>query len=175
VESAITTRGPVTDEVISTRPASLFANQGVAACVSQKQHFKLSAKASSRISSVTGPRVVMADSTHYAAAKAGVNGFIRAAALELSPLRITVNGVEPGFIGKDRGRLSQAENRARIEHYIPAGHMGSAADIAHAMLYLASPGASFVTGQTIVVDGGATLPDSGFAMDELHGKGGGTA
>jgi 3-oxoacyl-[acyl-carrier protein] reductase len=124
-------------------------------------------------SSVTGPRVAMADSTHYAAAKAGVNGFIRAAALELSPLKITVNGVEPGFIGKDRGRLSQADNRARIEHYIPAGHMGSADDIAHAMLYLASPGAAFVTGQTIVVDGGATLPDSGFAMDDLHGKRGG--
>ncbi len=121
-------------------------------------------------SSVTGPRVAMANATHYAAAKAGVNGFIRAAALELAPQDITVNGVEPGFIAKDRGRLSQPATRARIEHYIPLGKMGSAEDIAHAMLYLASPAASFVTGQTIVVDGGTTLAESGFAMDDLHGS-----
>jgi 3-oxoacyl-[acyl-carrier protein] reductase len=119
-------------------------------------------------SSVTGPRVAMAGATHYAAAKAGVNGFIRAAALELAPHRITVNGVEPGFIAKDRGRLSQPATRARIEHYIPLGSMGTANDIAHAMLYLASPAAAFITGQTIVVDGGATLPESGFAMDDLR-------
>jgi len=118
-------------------------------------------------SSVTGPRVAMANAAHYAAAKAGVNGFIRAAALELAPRAITVNGVEPGFIAKDRGRLSQPATRARIEHYIPLGHMGGAEDIAHAMLYLASPAASFITGQTIVVDGGSTLADSGFAMDDL--------
>ncbi len=119
-------------------------------------------------SSVTGPRVAMPHASHYAAAKAGVNGFIKAAALELAAERITVNGVEPGFIAKDRGRLSQPATRARIEHYIPLGTMGAASDIAHAMLYLASPAAAFITGQTIVVDGGATLPESGFAMDELH-------
>jgi 3-oxoacyl-[acyl-carrier protein] reductase len=126
-------------------------------------------------SSVTGPRVAMAGATHYAAAKAGVNGFIRAAALELAPARITVNGVEPGFIAKDRGRLSQTDTRCRIEHYIPLGNMGKAADIAHAMLYLASSAGGFVTGQTIVVDGGSTLPDSGYAMDELHARRGADA
>lgn len=120
-------------------------------------------------SSVTGPRVAMASAAHYAAAKAGVNGFIRAAALELAPHGITVNGVEPGFIAKDRGRLSQPDNRRRIEHYIPLGSMGEANDIAYAMLYLASDAAKFVTGQTIVVDGGATLAESGFAMDDLRG------
>jgi 3-oxoacyl-[acyl-carrier protein] reductase len=119
-------------------------------------------------SSVTGPRVAMANATHYAAAKAGVNGFIRAAALELAPHGITVNGVEPGFIAKDRGRLSQPATRARIERYIPLGKMGGADDIGHAMLYLASPAASFITGQTIVVDGGTTLAESGFAMDDLN-------
>jgi 3-oxoacyl-[acyl-carrier protein] reductase len=120
-------------------------------------------------SSVTGPRVAMANAAHYAAAKAGVNGFIRAAALELAPQGITVNGVEPGFIAKDRGRLSHPGNRRRIEHYIPVGTMGEAKDIADAMLYLASDAAKFVTGQTIVVDGGATLAESGFAMDDLRG------
>ena len=119
-------------------------------------------------SSVTGPRVAMARATHYAAAKAGVNGFIRAAALELAAERITVNGVEPGFIAKNKGRLSSPPLRARIEHYIPLGAMGTPQDIAYAMLYLASPAAAFVTGRTIVVDGGATLPESGFAIDELR-------
>jgi len=119
-------------------------------------------------SSVTGPRVAMTRAAHYAAAKAGVNGFIKAAALELAADRITVNGVEPGFIAKDRGRLSEPATRSRIEHYIPLGSMGAASDIALAMLYLASPAAGFITGQTIVVDGGATLPESGFIMDELQ-------
>lgn len=118
-------------------------------------------------SSVTGPRVAMVGAAHYAAAKAGVNGFIRAAALELAPHRITVNGVEPGFIAKDRGRLSQGAIRERIERYIPLGTMGSPDDVAYAMLYLASAEARWVTGQTIVVDGGSTLPDSGYAMEEL--------
>src|SRR5215472_15617623 len=119
------------------------------------------------ISSVTGPRVAIAGAAHYAAAKAGVNGFIRAAALELAADRITVNGVEPGFIAKGRGRLSEPATRARIERYIPLGRMGSPEDIAAAILFLASDAARWITGQTIVVDGGATLPDSGFAMEEL--------
>jgi 3-oxoacyl-[acyl-carrier protein] reductase len=117
-------------------------------------------------SSVTGPRTAMVGAAHYAAAKAGVNGFIRAAALELAPHRITVNGVEPGFIAKGRGRLSQDPTRERIERYIPLGTMGAPEDIAYAMLYLASAEARWVTGQTIVVDGGSTLPESGYAMEE---------
>lgn len=119
-------------------------------------------------SSVTGPRVAMLDSAHYAAAKAGVNGFIRAAALELAPRRITVNGVEPGFVAKDRGRLSQPENRAALEREIPLGQAGAPDDIAFAALYLASEEARWVTGQTLVVDGGMTLPESGQVMDELN-------
>ena len=115
-------------------------------------------------SSVTGPRTAMVGAAHYAAAKAGVNGFIRAAALELAPQRITVNGVEPGFIAKGRGRLSQSPTRERIERYIPLGRMGVPEDVAYAMLYLASTEARWVTGQTIVVDGGSSLPDSAYAM-----------
>lgn len=117
-------------------------------------------------SSITGPRVAMAGASHYAAAKAGVNGFIRAAALELSKHRITVNGVEPGLVAKDHGRLSQRETLARIERYIPLGHAGRPDDIAYAMLFLASSEASWITGQTLVVDGGITLPESGYAMEE---------
>ena len=122
-------------------------------------------------SSITGPRVAMAGAAHYAAAKAGVNGFIRAAALELAPQRITVNGVEPGFVAKDHGRLSQPGARERIERWIPLGRAGRPEDIAHAMLFLASDEAAWITGQTIVVDGGATLPETGYAMEQLREEG----
>lgn len=123
-------------------------------------------------SSVTGPRVAMLDSAHYAAAKAGVNGFIRSAALELAPQRITVNGVEPGFVAKPRGRLSEPGTKAALVREIPLGEAGEPDDIAWAMLYLASDQARWVTGQTLVVDGGMTLPESGQVMDELHARGG---
>ena len=120
-------------------------------------------------SSVTGNRVAMAGAAHYAAAKAGVNGFIRAAALELARDGITVNGVEPGFIAKPgRGRLGTEEAMGEIARHVPMGRMGAADDIAHAMLYLASDEARYVTGQTIVVDGGALLPETGYALDAMR-------
>jgi 3-oxoacyl-[acyl-carrier protein] reductase len=114
-------------------------------------------------SSVTGPRVVMPGSAPYAASKAGVNGFIRSAALDLAGHHITVNGVEPGYIAKQGGSLlSNPERAARIASFIPAGELGAPEDIAYAMCFLASPAARYITGQTIVVDGGATLPESPF-------------
>lgn len=117
-------------------------------------------------SSVTGPRAAMAKAAHYAAAKAGVNGFIRAAALELARFRITVNGVEPGFIAKPgRGALGTPEAIARIGRHIPLGAMGEADDVAFAMLFLAADEARYVTGRTIVVDGGALLPETGYALE----------
>jgi 3-oxoacyl-[acyl-carrier protein] reductase len=118
-------------------------------------------------SSVTGPRVAMIDAAHYAAAKAGVNGFIKSAALELARDRITVNGVEPGFVAKPRGRLSQPAVKERLVRYIPLAQAGEPDDVAFAMLYLASEQARWVTGQTLVVDGGMTLPESGQVMEEL--------
>jgi 3-oxoacyl-[acyl-carrier protein] reductase len=117
-------------------------------------------------SSVTGPRVAMPGSAHYAASKAGVNGFIRSAALEYAPRRITVNGVEPGYIAKDRGSLlADSERAARIAHFIPAGQLGEATDVAYALYFLATDAARYITGQTIVVDGGSTLPESPFFME----------
>jgi 3-oxoacyl-[acyl-carrier protein] reductase len=121
-------------------------------------------------SSVTGPRVAMPGSAPYAASKAGVNGFIRSAALELAPLRVTVNGVEPGYIAKQGGSLlSDPERAARIARHIPAGELGQPQDIAHAMCFLASDAARYVTGQTLVVDGGSTLPESPFFQDQGSG------
>lgn len=114
-------------------------------------------------SSVTGPRVAMPGSAAYAASKAGVNGFIRSAALELAVEHITVNGVEPGYIAKQGGSLlSDPARAARIARHIPAGELGRPEDIARAMCFLASDAARYITGQTLVVDGGSTLPESPF-------------
>ncbi len=111
-------------------------------------------------SSVTGNRVGYPGLSHYAASKAGVNGYIRNAALELAPLKVRVNGVEPGMIATPAmGNLGDAALNDTIASRVPLGRLGAAADIAGAMLFLASELASYVTGQTLVVDGGSTLPE----------------
>lgn len=112
-------------------------------------------------SSVTGPRVAYPGLSHYAASKAGVNGFIRNAALELAALNIRVNGVEPGMIRTPAmDNLGDAQLNADIARGVPLGRLGEPEDIANAMLFLASDAARYITGQTLVVDGGATLPES---------------
>jgi len=112
-------------------------------------------------SSVTGPRVAIPGNVHYAAAKAGVNGFVRGAALELAPHKITVNAVEPGLIEKPgRGSLSTGDNKTEAEIFIPLGEMGVPEDIGHLMVYLASDEARYVTGQCWPVDGGSLLVEN---------------
>jgi 3-oxoacyl-[acyl-carrier protein] reductase len=111
-------------------------------------------------SSITGPRVTSPGHGHYSASKGGINGFIKAAALEFSGYGITVNGVEPGNILTDgmKAHRSQAfiDGMAAA---IPLGALGTPRDVANAVLYLASDEASYVTGTTIIVDGGQTLPE----------------
>ncbi|MCK1297396.1 MULTISPECIES: SDR family oxidoreductase [unclassified Bradyrhizobium] len=121
-------------------------------------------------SSVTGPRVAMPGASYYAASKSGLNGFIRTAAIELAKYRITVNGVEPGFIKTPAmNLLADEEGQKVLAKYVPMGALGVPEDIAYAMLYLASEEAAYVTGQTIVVDGGSTLPESPTFADETSG------
>jgi 3-oxoacyl-[acyl-carrier protein] reductase len=113
-------------------------------------------------SSVAGPRVVHPGLVHYCASKSGINGFIRAAALELAPDGITANGVEPGMIETPASsNLGDEAHQARLIAHIPLGRLGRPEDVANAMLFLASDAAAYVTGQTIVVDGGAVLPECG--------------
>jgi 3-oxoacyl-[acyl-carrier protein] reductase len=113
-------------------------------------------------SSVTGPRVAYPGLAHYAASKAGLNGFIRAAALELAAERITVNGVEPGMIDTQaQHNLGDAKHTEILRKSVPLGRLGRPWDIAAAMLFLASDAAAYITGQTLVVDGGGTLPEAG--------------
>lgn len=117
-------------------------------------------------SSVTGPRVAMAGLVHYAASKSGLNGFIRGAAMEFARDRITVNGVEPGLIRTEAMNvIADAEQQKEMAAAIPLKRLGTPEEIAYAMLYLASDQAAFVTGQTIVVDGGALVIENA-AADE---------
>lgn len=111
-------------------------------------------------SSVTGPRVAYPGLSHYAASKAGVNGFIRNAALELAGHGVRVNGVEPGMIATPAmGNLGDSQVSGDIAGRVPLGRLGNPEDIAGAMLFLASDLAAYITGQTLVVDGGSTLPE----------------
>lgn len=111
------------------------------------------------ISSITGSRVGYPGLGHYAATKAGMSGFMRVAALEFAPDGITVNGIEPGSIRTEGLDGLGAEAIAVMEKHIPLGSLGEPGDIADAAVFLASDGAKFITGQTIVVDGGQTLPE----------------
>ena len=91
---------------------------------------------------------------NYAAAKAGVAGMTRALARELGSRNITVNCIAPGFIETDMtAGLAQDQQKALLAQ-IPLGHLGKPADIAHAVAYLASPQAGYVTGQEMHVNGG---------------------
>jgi len=111
-------------------------------------------------SSITGPHVTSPGHGHYSATKAGINGFIRAAALEFSGYGVTVNGVEPGNILTEGVQEQRDAAFIRsMEDAIPLGRLGTPQDVANAFLFLASEEASYITGTTIIVDGGQLLPE----------------
>ncbi|MFZ9297190.1 MAG: 3-oxoacyl-ACP reductase FabG [Hylemonella sp.] len=91
---------------------------------------------------------------NYAAAKAGVAGMTRALARELGSRNITVNCVAPGFIETDMTAHLPEDQQKALLAQIPLGHLGKTSDIAHAVAYLASPQAAYVTGQELHVNGG---------------------
>ncbi|MDD4409151.1 MAG: SDR family NAD(P)-dependent oxidoreductase [Candidatus Pacebacteria bacterium] len=93
---------------------------------------------------------------HYCASKGAINGMVRALALELAPKKITVNAVAPGAIDTP-GASPDKKAKEQLSKTVPLGRIGKGEDIANAVVYLASEGASYVTGQVIIVDGGYTL------------------
>jgi 3-oxoacyl-[acyl-carrier protein] reductase len=112
-------------------------------------------------SSISGNHAAARGLVHYSASKAGVTGFVRNLALELGKTGITVNAVEPGMIITEKLNGPEMEGfRTAMPPRVPVGRLGVGDDIAAAMVYLASPEASYVTGQSLLIDGGISLPSS---------------
>jgi 3-oxoacyl-[acyl-carrier protein] reductase len=117
-------------------------------------------------SSITGPVTGFPGWSHYGASKAAQLGFMRTAAIELAPRRITVNAVLPGNILTEGLKDLGEDYLAGMARSIPAGTLGTPEDIGHLAAFLATDEARYITGQSIVVDGGQILPES---LDALAG------
>ncbi|MEP9388973.1 3-oxoacyl-ACP reductase FabG [Mesorhizobium sp. KR9-304] len=115
-------------------------------------------------SSITGPITGFAGWSHYGASKAGQLGFMRSAAIELAPWNITVNAVMPGNIWTEGLEGLGKDYVTAMEASIPMKRLGTVSDIANAVLFFSSEEAGYVTGQTLVIDGGQVLPETLAAM-----------
>jgi len=120
-------------------------------------------------SSITGPITGYPGWSHYGASKAAQLGFMRTAAIELAPRKITVNAVLPGNVVTEGLSDLGDEYRRSMEMSIPMRTLGEVADIGNACLYFASDEAAYVTGQALVVDGGQVLPESLAALEAMDG------
>jgi 3-oxoacyl-[acyl-carrier protein] reductase len=118
-------------------------------------------------SSITGPITGYPGWSHYGASKAGQLGFLRTAAIELAPRRITINAIMPGNIATEGLSGMGEEYIEATEACIPQHRLGSVDDIGHAALFFASDEAGYITGQTLVVDGGQVLPESPAALEGI--------
>jgi 3-oxoacyl-[acyl-carrier protein] reductase len=144
------------DAVLATNLKGTFL--AVKACVPY-----LKKSAAGRIvitSSITGPITGFPGWTHYGASKSGQLGFLRTAAIELAKYGITVNAVMPGNIITEGLESLGPEYHKTMAASIPLKRLGTVEDIGYAALFLASKEAGYITGQTIVVDGGQILPES---------------
>jgi 3-oxoacyl-[acyl-carrier protein] reductase len=111
-------------------------------------------------SSITGPVTGFPGWTHYGASKAGQLGFMRTACIELAKYGITVNAVLPGNVLTE-GLIDLGEDYCKsMAASVPLKKLGTVEDIGYAALFLASKEAAYITGQTIIVDGGQILPES---------------
>lgn len=113
-------------------------------------------------SSISGPQTALPGYSHYTASKGGVAGFIKTAAVELAKYHINVNAVEPGNIITEGLEAVGPEHIQNMIRAVPLGRLGTPQDIAHAVLFLASDGADYITGQSLIIDGGQILPESHF-------------
>ena len=107
------------------------------------------------VSSVTGPLVSIPGESSYSVAKAGLDGLMRALALEAGPAGVTVNSVAPGWIAT----ASSTERELEAGRHTPVRRPGTPDEVAAAVAFLADPASSYVTGHSLVVDGGNTLQE----------------
>jgi 3-oxoacyl-[acyl-carrier protein] reductase len=137
------------DAVIATNLTSVFRlSKGVLRRMMKERRGRIVSLTS--IVGLTGN----AGQANYAAAKAGILGFTKSLAKEIASRGITVNAVAPGFIDTDMTRTLTEEQRTALTSQVPMARLGSVDDIAAAVLFLCSPGASYVTGETLHVNGG---------------------
>jgi 3-oxoacyl-[acyl-carrier protein] reductase len=118
-------------------------------------------------SSITGPMTGYPGWSHYGASKAAQLGFARTAAMELAPKGITINAVLPGNVRTEGLDDLGQDYLDQMAATVPMGRLGSVEDIGHAALFFASDEAGYITGQSLVVDGGQVLPESLMALREM--------
>ena len=111
-------------------------------------------------SSITGPITGQPGFAHYGASKAAMLGFMRSAAVELAASGITINAVLPGNVQTPGFADTSEEHQRRMLSSIPLGRLADPEDVGWAVRFLASPEAGYITGQTLIVDGGQVLPES---------------
>jgi 3-oxoacyl-[acyl-carrier protein] reductase len=144
------------DEVMNTNLKGTFL-----AIKASVPHLKNSSQGRIVItSSITGPVTGYPGWTHYGATKAGQLGFMRTACIELAKYSITVNAVLPGNIVTEGLAGLGEEYQRTMAASVPLKRLGSVEDIGHAAAFFASKEAAYITGQTIIVDGGQILPES---------------
>jgi 3-oxoacyl-[acyl-carrier protein] reductase len=119
-------------------------------------------------SSITGPITGFPGWTHYGASKAGQLGFMRTAAIELAPSRITVNAVLPGNVVTEGLADLGKDYASGMTATIPLRRLGTVDEIGYAALFFATEEAAYITGQSIVVDGGQVLPESPDAIGAME-------
>jgi 3-oxoacyl-[acyl-carrier protein] reductase len=137
------------DEVMDTNLKAVFRLSRAAIRPMMKQRFGRIINITSVVGACGNP-----GQANYAAAKAGLAGMTRALARELGSRGITVNCVAPGFINTDMTATLPEDQQKALLSQIPLGHLGQPEDVAHAVAYLASPQAGYVTGQELHVNGG---------------------
>ena len=137
------------DAVLDTNLKAVFRLSRAAIRPMMKQRFGRIISVTSVVGSMGNP-----GQANYAAAKAGVAGMSRALARELGSRNITVNCVAPGFIATDMTAVLPQEQKAALAAQIPLGKLGDPSDIAHAVAFLASNEAGYITGQELAVNGG---------------------
>lgn len=118
-------------------------------------------------SSITGPFTGYPGWSHYGASKAGQVGFVRTAAMELAPKGITINAVLPGNVRTEGLDDLGQDYLDRMAATVPQHRLGSVADIGNAALFFATDEAGYITGQSLVVDGGQVLPESLMALEDM--------